>query len=843
MENYELISKHPRIYRAVKLEALLPQDLLLGLRRIFFILSFIALALYAISIIFAFKVFSDTIRVFPSLGYLFSLKENLLGAFLIFFSIFWFFWIFDFYFLATSRPEPFLIKKGEKDERVYFLDFGGARRAWYLSLLNSENIDIAGLYDFFGNSKLMSLTPLRLGVEPVLFSDFISKRKIGQTAILVTQKSVIEKLADEADLAGSSAIGAREFTMLLYHFDEAFKKFLFDLKIKDKELRGAAGWAASFLEHQREFSRWWEKNALGRIPGMGKNLSFGFTYNLDKYSRDISLSESAGVRILAHQKEMLAIEEILSKNAEANVLIVGEEGSGRRTILSGLARMIWEGRIMPALEFKRMVMLDTSAITAYAKSKSVLEEVLIKVMNDAVSAGNIILAIDNFPEFMESASAFGVDIPSLLEPYFSSAYIQAVALSSPGLFHRNLETNGKIMKLFQKVEVKEPAREETIQILENAAERLEKKIGAIVTYPALEAIYDLADRFVAEGAMPEKAIDLLDRAAVSSAGGFILPENNEKVIEESTKIPVGKAGEEESELLLHLEEFLHKRIIGQEEAVKAISSAVRRLRAGLHAGKRPIGSFLFLGPTGVGKTETAKALAEAYFGSEKNMLRFDMSEFQGEEGIQKLIGSYAGRIQGTLATALRQSPFSVLLFDEFEKSSKAVINLFLQILDEGFFSDAFGKRVHARDTIIIATSNAGSNLIWDLIKEGKDPSSLQKEVVDFIRKQGIFSPEILNRFDAVVVYHPLASSQLKEIAKLLLLDLAKRLKEKDITFSITPELIEKVAEIGHDPVMGARPMRRAIADRVEEAISRKILSGELQRGSSLEFSKEELAKL
>lgn len=843
MENYELISKHPKIYRAVRLESLLPRDLLLGFRRIFFILSAVALFLYTASIIFSFSFFADALKLFPPINHLFFLKENLQGAFLLTSAVFWFFWILDFYFLVTSRPEPFLMKKSEKDEKMYLLDFGGARRAWYLSLLNSENFNASKLYDFLGKSKSMAMLPMRLGVDPILFSNFVSKRRLNGGVILVSQKDAIEKLAGEADLAESNTIGAREFMMLLYYFDEDFKKFLFDLKIKDKELRGATAWTASFLEHQREFSRWWERNALGRIPGMGKNLSFGFTYALDKYSHDISLVESKGARVLAHKKEIMAIEEILSKNAEANVLVVGEEGSGKSTILAGLSRMIWEGSVMPALEFKRMVVLDTSAITAYAKSKGVLEEVLIKAMNDALSAGNIILVIDNFPEFMESASAYGVDIPSLLEPYFSSAYIQAIVISSPELFHRDLETNGKIMKLFQKVEVREPTREETIQILENVAEALEKKIGAVVTYPALEAVYNLADRFVAEGSMPEKAIDLLDRAMVSSHGGFISPENIEKVIEESTRIPVGKAGEEESELLLHLEEFLHKRIVGQEEAIKAISSAVRRLRAGLHTGKRPIGSFLFLGPTGVGKTETAKALAEAYFGSEKNMLRFDMSEFQGEEGIQKLIGSYAAHRQGTLATALRQSPFSVLLFDEFEKSSKAVINLFLQILDEGFFSDAFGKRVHARDAIIIATSNAGSNLIWDLIKAGKDPSALQKEVVDFIRKEGVFSPEILNRFDAIVVYHPLAAGQLKEIAKSLLEELARRLKDKDITFMITSELIDKVAEIGYDPVMGARPMRRAIADRVEEAISRKILAGELDRGSVLEFTKEELANL
>lgn len=830
MPSYEFISKNPKIYRAVKLETLIPANYRNIISAICFVFSVVSLALYLVPILLFLDFFAEN-------------GKSILGAFLLFFSVFWLFWLLDFYFLASSRKEPFLIKKDEKENKVYFLDFDGARRARYLSLLEAENLNIAKLYDFLGRSKSMALLPLRLGFVPDAFSDFIARQKISTTVIPIPQKDVIEKLLEEADISGSDTIGAKEFMMLLFHFDESFKSFLFGMKIRDKELRGATAWTASFLEHQRQFERWWERGALGRSPGIGKNLNFGFTYNLDKYSRDVSLSESGGVRIFAHQKEIFAIEEILSKNAEANVLIVGEEGAGKRAVISGLARMIWEGRIMPALEFKRMVMLDTASITVYAKSKSVFEEILIKIMNEAVSAGNIILVIDNFPEFMESAGAFGADIPSLLEPYFSSSYIQAIAISSSELFHRKLETNGKIMKLFQKVEIREPSRDETIQILENAAEKLEKKTRIIITYPALETVYDLADRFISDGTMPEKAIDLLDRTVAASAGGFLLSEDVERVVEESTRIPIGKAGEEESKILLNLEDFLHKRIIGQDEAIKAVSSAVRRLRAGLHSGKRPIGSFLFLGPTGVGKTETAKALAEAYFGSEKNMLRFDMSEFQSEEGIQKLIGSYASNSQGTLATALRQTPFSVLLFDEFEKSSKAVINLFLQILDEGFFTDAFGKRVYARDTIIIATSNAGSNLIWNLIKEGRDPSVLQKEVIDSIRKEGLYSPEILNRFDAIVVYHPLTAAQLKEIARLLLEELAKRLKEKDINFVITSELVDKVAEIGYDQVMGARPMRRAIADRVEEAISRKILARELDRGSTLEFSKEELAAL
>jgi len=375
---------------------------------------------------------------------------------------------------------------------------------------------------------------------------------------------------------------------------------------------------------------------------------------------------------------------------------------------------------------------------------------------------------------------------------------------------------------------------------------LEKTHAVFITYPALVSAANLADRYITDGAMPEKAIDVLERAvteAVNAGDRFVTKQHAERAVEERTHIPVEKASGEEAKKLLNIEEALHQRVIGQHAAITAVANALRRARTGLHAGKRPIGSFLFLGPTGVGKTETAKALAQIYFGAEDAMMRFDMSEFQGPEGVNKLIGSFETSTPGALANALRSKPFSLLLFDEFEKSSQDVVNLFLQILEEGFFSDARGKRVSVRDAIIIATSNAGSNLIWDMVQQGKDVVALQKEVIDAIRQQGMFTPEILNRFDAIVVFEPLDKEKLREVAKLLLEELARNLKKQEIELVITEELIAKVVEMGYDPVMGARPMRRAIADRVEQIIARKLLEGTLQRGGTLQFTSEEISKL
>ncbi len=334
-------------------------------------------------------------------------------------------------------------------------------------------------------------------------------------------------------------------------------------------------------------------------------------------------------------------------------------------------------------------------------------------------------------------------------------------------------------------------------------------------------------------------------AQVSGQGrAIITPDDISALVSLKTKMPLGALLPEEKEKLLHLEEILHQRVVDQEEAISAISAAVRRVRTGLQETKKPLGSFLFLGPTGVGKTETAKALAEIYFGNEEAMLRFDMSEYQNENGLERLIGSFEKNEPGLLASKLRERPYGLLLLDEFEKCHPKVMDLFLQILDEGFFTDAFGKKVFTRNNIIIATSNAASQLIWEMGKKGVDPSALKEAVIDSIQKAGTFKAELLNRFDAIIIFRHLSRENLKTIAKLMLEKLRKRLlAQKEIDLVINDVLLDKVAEIGYDPVFGARPMQRAITDRVEKKIAEWIIAGKVDRGSKIEFTSQDLQGL
>lgn len=838
----ELINSNPPLLRAVRFEEIFGRPLRRSLLEALFFIVLVAGIIFSV-LAAAVSVVSFSPAISTTLTLLYQLVA---GVFLVAFGPFWFLLVAEFYFLTTSRPEPLFRSQLAEGERVFSVNLGALRRLWLVGAFERDEIDISTLYRLFPASIFIREFFLRLGVAEDIWRSYA--RRQAERSLVIPRSLLFETLVYEAHEAFTDTITAREFVLLLYDMDKEFEQFLFEREVHKEDVVQTAGWVTALENMKKSRLRWWERPVLDHIPGFGANFLFGYTYLLDKYSHDI-LPGVQGAVIPGgslHANEIREVAGILARSAQTNALLVGDPGSGKMSVLEELARLIMEGSAPSALWQKRLVTLDSSAVTAETKTKGDFEELVIKIMNEAVRAGNIVLVIERFPEFLESASHIGVNAVSLLEPYLEGSSLQVVAFSDTEAYHRILEQNGIIIKLFEKIEITTPSEEMLLPVLEEAAYHLEKRSTTLFTHQALQAADELADRYITEGAMPEKAIDLLELAMSSArAAGerMVTKQHVESAVEQRTKIPVGKAGEEEATRLLRLEEILHERVVGQDAAVRAVAGALRRARSGLHASKRPIGSFLFLGPTGVGKTETAKALADVYFGSEDAMARFDMSEYQGPEGVSKLIGSFQMREPGILANALRARPFSLLLFDEFEKSSTDVVNLFLQILEEGFFTDAGGHRVWARDAIIIATSNAGSNFIWEYVSQGKNPASLQAEVVEEIRKEGVFAPEILNRFDELVVYEPLTKEKLYSVARLLLNELAKNLKAQDIEFIITEELISKIVEIGYNPVMGARPMRRAIADRVEQVIAKKILEGSLGRGQTFQFSTEEIAQL
>ena len=638
-------------------------------------------------------------------------------------------------------------------------------------------------------------------------------------------------------------IEAGDILTALAKYEPVFKQILIEANLKVDDIEDLTQWLERLKEEIEERKRFWEWKNLIKIGSLAKDWTAGYTVTLDRFSVDISemVRNQGFPEIIGHQKEIEAMERILARREINNVLIVGEPGSGRKSMVEALAIKSIFGESLPEVNYKRVLQLNLPYLLAQVESIEEAESILDTIFQETISAGNIILVIDEFHNFIGGITRPGViDISGVVSPYLALPQFQIVAITTFEGLHKNIEQNPSILALFEKVEVSEISERETLILLENLALKLEVKYKKLVSYPALRDIIDYCSKYIPAVPFPEKAMDLLDEIMVYLAqtkDKVLLPEHVAKIVSEKTQIPVGEIEIKEREILLNLENLIHQRIINQEEAVKEVSAALRRARAQVTVRKGPMGTFLFLGPTGVGKTETSKALAEIYFGSEERMIRLDMSEFQNVSDIPRLIGS--AQEPGLLTTQVRENPFSLLLLDELEKAHPNILNLFLQVLDEGHLTDGLGRKVDFKNTIIIATSNAGYQIILEAIKENREWSGIKEKLLDYLFEKAIFRPEFINRFDAMVIFKPLSKENLLDIADLLLQKLKKNLKEKEIEFTITQELKEKIVELGYDPTFGARQMRRVIQDKIENVLASAILSGQLKRGNKVEIAPEE----
>lgn len=648
-----------------------------------------------------------------------------------------------------------------------------------------------------------------------------------------TKKILIESLFSAVEKK-KRLISPLEILFHLASEVETIKSILDDFELKPNDVKNVIIWK----EVYQEISRDWQKLSRGasiRPKGpMNIAMTAVATPFLDNFSQDLTYLARIGylAPFMDREKEMEEIFRIL-ESGKGNLVLVGPPGIGKTAIIEGLARKMIQNEVPKILQDKRLVSLSLAKLVAGASAPGEIEQRLQIIIQEIIRAGNIVLFIKDIHNMIGVKTTEGeLDISEILAEAIEKKYFLVLATSIPGAYERYLESSS-LGQALTKINIDEPDKNNTILILEAKVAGIEAKNKVFFSYGALEKAIELSERYLYEKFLPEKAISLLEEVAVYTRqkrgiNNFVLKEDVAEIVSQKTGIPSEKVSEEEKEKLLVLEKKIHEKIIDQEEAVNLVSSAIRRARTELRDPKKPIVNLLFLGPTGVGKTELAKTVAEIYFGKEERMIRLDMSEFQTKESLGRLIGNPA-EPRGVLTEAVRRAPFSLLLLDEIEKSHPDILNVFLQVMDDGRLTDWQGRTINFTNLIIIGTSNAGTDYIQKELALGKRIEEIRETLVKE-KISNYFRPEFLNRFDAIVVFKPLGKKEIKEITKLLLKKLSAQLEQKGVIFQATEEAIEELADLGFDQTFGARYLKRVVQEQVNNALATYLLTGKLAHG-------------
>lgn len=696
-------------------------------------------------------------------------------------------------------------------------------------LLTNPNWDSVGItFARLAKARLCSLVLARADFGREQINELIKTTQAEKLDLA----TVITKAAEFTKLEKRSYTDEVDLLVALLETNPTLNQALTARKLKPNDLLNISFWIRG-----EEPKAIWETKPENLGNGMGELWVGGWTPATEAITRDLSKGLLKGEfdgTLIGRDKEMYQIEEVLSRTSKKNIILLGEPGVGKEALIYGLALKSIRGELPAALKYKRVLELDLTALLADAPAGQ-LEAKVQTILQELSHAGNVILYLPQ----LENIAGSGVDLTSLLIGELERGKMQVIATTNRSNYHRFIEQKPAFSATFEIIDVAEPSQDEIIRILEGRSTDIEKKHKVTITYRALFSCVELAGKYLLDRAFPGKAIDLLDEVAAAVAlrkKPLVETTDLEEVLTQKTKVPVALAKGDESEKLLKLEETLHQRVVGQEDAIQSVSEAVRRARTMEREGTRPIGVFLFLGPTGVGKTETAKALSQVYFGDEKNIIRLDMSEFEEETAINRLIGPSPGQpgfeSGGQLTEAVRVRPFSLLLLDEMEKAHQKVQEAFLAVFDEGRIADSSGRTISFTNTIIIATSNAGAEFIREAINRGETSSQFRVALMDKLQKEAIFKPEFLNRFDDVIVFKPLQANEVQKIVEIRIAELTKRLEKQNIKISLTPEALTYLATKGYDPTYGARSLRRLLQDEVEGLISKELLTGNLKEGSN-----------
>jgi len=720
----------------------------------------------------------------------------------------------------------------------------------------------------------------------------------GQIPFTPRAKKVLELALREALSLGHNYIGTEHILLGLVRENEGVAaRILADFDADSEKIRN------EIIRMLSGPGRRQQGQTAGGAPADKKSskLLEQFGRNLTKLAADGKLDPVVG-----RQNEIERVMQILSRRTKNNPVLIGEPGVGKTAVVEGLAQRIANNQVPDLLKNKQIYTLDLAALVAGSKYRGEFEERLKKVMKEITQRGDIILFIDELHNLVGAGAAEGaIDAASILKPALARGELQTVGATTLDEYRKYLERDSALERRFQQIRVEEPSQEETVQILRGLRERYEAHHRCTITDEALEAAANLADRYISERFLPDKAIDLIDEAGSrmrirtmtsppsyreledeietvrkekeaaieaqefekaanlrdkerrltnkkreleeewKSEDGGPRPEIGEEEIADIvsmwTGIPVFKLTEAESRKLLRMEEELHKRVIGQEQAIKAVSRAIRRARAGIKDPKRPAGSFIFLGPSGVGKTELARTLAEFLFGDDQALIQVDMSEYMEKHAVSRLVGSPPGYVGydegGQLTEQVRRKPYSVILLDEVEKAHPEVFNILLQILEDGRLTDAQGRSVDFRNAIVIMTSNIGAATIsrdtplgFSVSDEaGLSYDDMKSRIMGELKR--VFRPELINRIDEIIVFHKLTREEITQIVELLLVRLKDQMADHGLALQLTEDAKDLLVSEGYDPAMGARPLRRAIQRLIEDPLADEVLKGSMPEGT------------
>lgn len=680
-----------------------------------------------------------------------------------------------------------------------------------------------------------AVTKTRSGIFMVnrygLLPDYLNIIASNTTA---TIDQIFDKAFEIREITKSEHVSGAVLMLALVETYQGAEKFISALKLDVDDLRDGVNW----FNYISGMIKGMKKTR--HDGGLGRDLSFGYTPILQRFAENISRTISNAHIAVNQASSDEVIDEMIrtfSHGGRQNVALIGAEGSGRKTIVYAFANKLLDAdsKIPNHLKFRQIFKLDAASLISVASERGSLENLMSQIMGEAYGAKNIILWLDNAQLFFEEGVG-SVDISKVILPAVRAGRLRIIFTMEQQRYLEIEARNSQLANALNKVMVPPSTPEETMDIMQDRVPLLELEHDVVYTIWALKEAYHLSEKYIHDMVMPGRALHLLESAAGFAENGIVTAESVQTAIEKTYGVKMRASQDEKARQdLLDMEQLIHQRMIGQENAVKAVSNALRRSAAGVRNEKRPIGTFLFLGPTGVGKTELAKAISEVYFHGEGAIVRLDLNEFVDEGSVQRLIADGATD-EMSLTSQVMKNPFSVVLLDEIEKAHPKVLTALLQLLDEGVLRDIKNREVSFRDTIIVATSNAGANHIRESIDSGHDLAELKTELIDALIDSGEFKPEFINRFDEVCVFSPLGKTELAQIFDFILADVNRTLEPQKITVTVDTDARDLLADRGYDPKLGARPMRRIVQSSIENIVAKEVLAGNLKSGGEINIT-------